>query len=285
MNDVPQLPEDPPHLLRTLTNHPAFQLASFIIGVTGITLAVFFYFHSKHERQPWYYVQPTRTSIVDRGLAVGEKIKILYNGEPLDATNVSALQIQFWNAGLEPIRSTDVLLPIKLLLPEYTQILDLTVVKQSRPEIVKFKARADKDSSGRQTNSGTFDFTILEKNDSATVQVVYAGPPNASVQLSGAIIGAAIHRLSVPLEAEGRRSGGTLIFKIALLFYLPFPYMVFDMIETMRRRNNRIGSPPKTSIWKKKRFWVVQIPWTALSIAIYYYLFLRPEQIPPNLLM
>jgi hypothetical protein len=115
------------------TNRPAFQLASFFVGILGVVLAFFFYLRGQRERKPVYLLQTSRNIVVDRALAVGRKLTVLYDGQALETDNVTAMQCTLWNAGREPIKATDILIPIRLSLPPGAEILDISVIKQSRP--------------------------------------------------------------------------------------------------------------------------------------------------------
>ena len=266
------------------------------VGIIGLVLAVFFYLHSRREREPYFYIQPTRTSIVDRGLAVGERLKILYDNQPLKATNVTAMQMQFWNAGREPIRRSDVLLPIRMTFPKGGEILDLTVVKQSRPDIVQFKATTDKGQEELRSNTATFDFSILEQDDGATLQVVYAGGPELPVIIDGAIIGARITKLTVPLE-DSRKSrppwSDVRFFKVTILVYIFFPVFVFGVLPRPSKIRDASFQDSGTSkekmkfldfsVFKRRRFWALQLVWTVLLLSLYYYLFRFSQAVPPSL--
>jgi hypothetical protein len=119
-----------------LTRDAKLSIASVLIGMIGVLLAVIFYIHGQKEREPFYFVQPTRNVIVNRDRSIGDKLSITYKGQPLEAANVTALQVYFWNAGREPIKSSDILLPLKVVLDD-GQLLDASISRQTRSLIRK----------------------------------------------------------------------------------------------------------------------------------------------------
>jgi hypothetical protein len=272
------------------TNHPAFQLASLLIGILGVVLACFFYFRGQRERKPLYVVQPTRNIVVNRALAVGKRITVLYDGQSLEAQNVTTLQCTFWNAGGEPIKGSDVLIPIRLSLPKDTEILDISVIKQSRPSIINFTAATEKGSKGERTNTATLNFTILEKGDGATLQLVYVGTPEVPVTISGTVVGAEVAAVRTPLDF-GRKSNGDAksearLLKATLLVYLFMPFIAVPLPVIIRRLLNNRTAKPTTSfrLLTSRRFWILQGFWALLILAGYYYLFYRYPEVPIGLL-
>lgn len=184
----------------TIRFHPIFHWISLAIGIVGIILAAVFYFNSERERSPMFYVQSGRNIIVNRNLAIGSKLQILYDGVLIDATEVTAVQCQFWNAGREPIRADDVLEPIKIVLGRGAQILEANVIKQSRPGIVKFEVTPEKDPNGNRTGVAKVHFNILEANDGATIQIVYTGNSLSELDFVGATVESTIRRTSGVVE-------------------------------------------------------------------------------------
>lgn len=183
--------------------HPLFHWISLAIGIIGIALAVVFYLDSVRERLPTFYVSPSRSIIVDRQLSIGDKLQVSYEGYPLKADRIAAVQCQFWNAGSEPIHggsgNGNILKPIKIELSEGSEILDIKVIKQSRPEIVNFRVDPEKTLSGGRIGIADIHFDILEKDDGATIQIIFAGEPTTPIMFTGGIEGATIQPLKIPL--------------------------------------------------------------------------------------
>ena len=102
--------------------------------------------------------------------------------------NVSAVVIYFWNAGNIPIHSTEILekdRAIHCVFPDNVQILKSIVLRTTR-DIINLQTHFS------TTNPHIFDITfdILEHNDGAAIQIIYAGPVNAEPKFTGTIEGA-----------------------------------------------------------------------------------------------
>jgi hypothetical protein len=55
-------------------NHPIVNIFSLVVGLIGVLLASIFYYESRAEREPYYSLEPERTVLVNRALAVGDKL-------------------------------------------------------------------------------------------------------------------------------------------------------------------------------------------------------------------
>jgi hypothetical protein len=279
----------------SFTSHPAFQLVSLLIGILGVALAFFFYFQGKRERKPLYVLQPTRNIIVNRALAVGKRLTVLYDGQSLEAQNVTAMQCTLWNAGSEPIKASDILVPIRLSLPENTEILDISVIRQSRPSVVNFTAIPEKGPKGERTNAAVLSFSILEKGDGATLQLVYIGPPEAAATIDGTVVGAQVTAVGRPLDLgepagndTGSHSRTNRALKLVMLAYLFLPFvMAIPAGKTVRRFIKGEPTGPIAEDFgflTSRKFWFFQGVWTLLILGAYYYLFHRYPEVPTSLL-
>jgi hypothetical protein len=94
-----------------------------LIGITGISLALYFHAKSIQERTPLYYVGP-RSTIVDSSIATPSPLQVLYKGRPVGNANVVATVVYLWNGGTLPIRAEDVLEPLSIRL-ESSEILEV----------------------------------------------------------------------------------------------------------------------------------------------------------------
>ena len=182
-------------------NHPSVNAVSLLVGLVGVLLAIIFYYKSKAEREPYFSFDPQRTVLVNRALAVGDKLTVAYENNPI-VGNISVVQCYFWNDGSKPIHSQDVLEPLKVVLDPGAKILETSVLRQSRPKIVDLHVSPDLALDGKRTNTASVSFLILEKQDGATMQIVYTGDPGVSVKFTGTIEGAEIR--------EVRNVGATL---------------------------------------------------------------------------
>jgi hypothetical protein len=140
---------------------------------------------SLRERLPTFSIDPVRTTIVNSSGFTN--LAVLYNGSPISRQNVISVRVYFWNRGDLPIVKSnhEILRPIQLILqPEDAEILEVRALKQSRRE-VGFSAQVSHDNR----SSVDLDFGILEKNDGAAIQLIYAGPEKVIIRPEGTIVG------------------------------------------------------------------------------------------------
>jgi hypothetical protein len=165
----------------------AISIASLLIGLLALGSGFYFYLASVSVRAPTFLIDPARAVIVSNDPDTVSDLSVLYKGNRLDQTNVTAVRIYFWNSGKDPIRSTDVLRPISVSLPQNIPVLDVQVVKYSRDVA---SLRVAMNSGSRNKVNITFD--ILEKNDGGSIQIIYAGPPTVPLTFGGVIVGATL---------------------------------------------------------------------------------------------
>jgi hypothetical protein len=103
-------------------NNPVIGLLGTIASVVGVVLAVLFYIAASKARELSFYVNPTTTTIVRSGQS--SDLYVLYKGQPV-STDVTAFQLEVWNAGKEPIRTEHILDPIVIETSPRVPILDL----------------------------------------------------------------------------------------------------------------------------------------------------------------
>jgi hypothetical protein len=272
-------------------NHPVVNGLSLIFGVGGILLGAIFYIESRAYREPYYYLEPERTILVNRELAIGGKLTVSYAGYASPAGDITAVQCYFWNAGASPIHGQDILQPIKLVLGPGTQILDAAIIRESRPEIVQFRVAPDLTSDGKPTNSASISFRILEKSDGATLQVVYAGGPKASVLFTGVIEGANINPMKRAMaeasstDSWARRFFGVLgVVVLVGAFALGATIPVLMVIEAVK------SSPsPRAALTALRSYRIGRILAIEICLLIFifgdYYFIMIPHPAVPSILL
>src|SRR6266851_1900706 len=109
----------PKHILE----HPIVKVFEFILACLGVVLAVVFYNESRFRKEPYFYVDPTRSILVNRELAIGQKLSVTFDGRAAQHGDITAIQCYFWNAGRAPIHSADTLQPVRLALEAGSEIL------------------------------------------------------------------------------------------------------------------------------------------------------------------
>jgi hypothetical protein len=111
-------PTSPTAQLPPLRHLRLMDYLSIVFGVTtvvGFVLAYYWHAQSVQERAPTYHVSPTRARILDTSIPAPPQLQVLYKGKDLNA-NVSAAIVYFWNDGKLPIKSEDVLDPLRIEL-------------------------------------------------------------------------------------------------------------------------------------------------------------------------
>lgn len=146
--------------------------------IVALPLSLYLFFRGDRHPRLTYAVQSLRSVVVDPPRASPLELSIA--SKPI-STSVIAVQIRVANDGTAPIRAQQILQSPEIVLAAGT-ILDARVLSRSR-SVTAF-------SLGRVTDSRIpLLFRILEPQDNAVVQVIYAGLPDAEIRLDGAIEG------------------------------------------------------------------------------------------------
>src|SRR5258708_2867930 len=86
------------------------------VSVVSLALAAYFYGASQEHRAPVFALVPQRTEIFTASRASEAPIRVtLADGRPVKK-DLTAVRWFFWNAGRKPIRSGDVLEPLRVTL-------------------------------------------------------------------------------------------------------------------------------------------------------------------------
>jgi len=277
---------------RQILDHPGFRMFEFLLALLGTLLAIFFYYQSKSRKEPYFYVDPTRNILVSRELSIGDKLTVTFDGRPAPRGDITAMQCYFWNAGRTAIHGIDTLQPIKLRLDPGNEILDVSVIRQSRPDIMQFRVVADRNPDGTFSNTASISFAILEQDDGVSLQILYVGGPQVALTFSGAIEGAKIKRLPRPLDAlrdrgsretEIRKSAkqATIIAALFPLVFLMFPVMAF--LEASHRNVKRLWME-YAALFKSRAVWLSYFIWLVIVASVFYYLFYFYPAIPQDVL-
>jgi hypothetical protein len=166
--------------LRRFFSNPFFNVSlNILLAIIGILMG--FYLGHK-TRELAYTVLPARATVVKT--AVASRLSVLYDGNELK-TDVTAVQIGFWNAGREPIDAGDVLRPLVIETEGGVPILEASIRAQSRTDIVQIKLDESMAGMGRLGVA----WHILENDDYGVIQLILAGNPDVKVTARAAIKG------------------------------------------------------------------------------------------------
>lgn len=161
-------------------SHPTVGVTGTVASVLGVVLAIWLYYHSLRTRDLNVLVASNRTTIVRAGQTSSLSVYAHNKQIHFDVTSV---QIAVWNRGDLSIRTTDVLKPVQIVLPN-TQILEASIRQQTR-DVVNCRLDTSQLDQGRLR----LDWDILEHNDGALIQVVYVGDDTIPVAVHGIIEG------------------------------------------------------------------------------------------------
>ena len=158
-------------------------ISSTISIAITIVFGYYFLYLGNRERKPTFYLDPTRTIILDKANAANAPLQLLKsNGEAIHA-DVTSVYFYFFNQGTETIKRENVYEPLKIVLGDKAEILDFKLLKVSRP-VSGIALTRDTIS-----NSLAINFKVLEKDDGLVGQIIFEGNKNASINLEGGIDG------------------------------------------------------------------------------------------------
>jgi hypothetical protein len=163
--------------------------------VLGVLVSWYFYRAALPTRTPTFLVYPVRAVLAGGSGEETSDITILYKGSPIGQKAISVVRVYFWNAGNTPIieAAKDILEPFTITISGDSEILDAKILKVNR-DITSITVEKDKQ------NAVKVNFRLLESNDGAALQLVYAGPKDAKLEFHGATIGAPSPTINTPTD-------------------------------------------------------------------------------------
>lgn len=135
--------------LRRFFSHPVVMIITLcgsLASVIAIPLAFYFAGEAHRTRELTYYVHPVRAIVVKAGEA--SQLAVSYAGKEL-TTDVTAVQVQMWNQGRETIHKAVILRTLVISTENHTPILEATIRKQTRPDIVHLALDDSAQEKGR----------------------------------------------------------------------------------------------------------------------------------------
>ncbi len=108
-------------------------ISSIISIAITIVFGYYFLYIGNRERKPTFYLDPTRTTILDKINAANAPLFLLKsNGDTIHA-DVTSVYFYFFNQGSETIKKENVYEPLKIVLKDKAEILDFKLLKVARP--------------------------------------------------------------------------------------------------------------------------------------------------------
>jgi hypothetical protein len=158
-------------------------LSSVISIAITIIFGYYFLYVGTRQREPTFYVDPIRTTIIDKSNVAGAPLLLLKSNGDTVSSDVVSVYFYFFNQGDETIKRENVYAPIKIKAGDHANILDYKILKTAR------------DVSGINLTHDTIDnavivdFKALEKDDGFAGQIIFEGDKNAALQIEGGIDG------------------------------------------------------------------------------------------------
>jgi hypothetical protein len=197
-------------------------IVSSVISI-AITLVFGYYFLylGDREREPTFYLDPIRTTIIDKSNAAAATLHLLKaNGDTINSDVVS-VYFYFFNQGRQTIKHENIYSPLKVKLGN-AEILDFKVLKVAR-DVSGIVVSKD-----TLTNSLDIDFKALEKDDGFVGQVIFEGKKDAAISIEGGIEGAKYFKSELS-------SINPLYFLIAIFIFLVAAYILL----LLNKRNSK----------------------------------------------
>ena len=159
-------------------------IISSLISITiTIVFGYYFLYIGIRERRPTFYVDPVRTTILDKTHAATAPLRLLKaNGDTIQS-DVTSVYFYFFNQGKETIKKENIYSPLKISLSDSAKILDFKVLRKARP-VSGIELKYDS-----ATKSLNIDFKALEQEDGLAAQIIFEGKREAAVSISGGIDG------------------------------------------------------------------------------------------------
>lgn len=163
---------------------PLATLIGLILGFSGITLAIIFYFKSRRSKELKYFV--TSRTLFDEPEKRLEGLQITYNSIP--QKRITVARIAIWNSGTETIVSDDIptKYPLFIQLDEECEVLGIAVTRiTDDATLFQFSIPFNH----RAWTKIPLSFEYLNKGHGATIQIVHNGPETIPIKVKGKIKG------------------------------------------------------------------------------------------------
>lgn len=235
-------------------------ISSAISIVITIIFGYYFLYAGIKERKPTFFVDPTRTTILDKENAANAPLLLLKSNGDTVTSDVTSLYFYFFNQGKETIKRENIYSPLKIVMSDSAEILDFKVVKVARP-VSGIEVTRDTTS-----NALFIDLKVLEQDDGLVGQIIFEGKKNSWIKMEGGIDGIK--------QFESRLTSiDPLYFVVAVVIFLISSFVFL----LMSRRN------PKSSA--RLLFFFSAIPALYLLLMLYKTEWFVSSEVPSTLIM
>src|SRR6187402_1456392 len=233
-------------------------ISSIISIIITLVFGYYFLYVGIRERRPTFYVDPTRTTILDKETAASAPLLLLRsNGDTINSSVTSAY-FYFFNQGEETIKQANIYAPLKIVLSDEAEILDFKILKVARP------VSGIEVSKDTLSNSLDIQLKAMERDDGVVGQIIFEGKKNASITMEGGIDG-------VKYFETHLSSINPLYFMVAIVIFLIAAYIFL----ILSKRN------PKNS--SKLLFFFSAIPILYLLLMLYKTQWFVSQEVPSSL--
>lgn len=217
-------------LVDRIGKHPFIIFAGFVITVIALIVMIVLFFISQTERELVYAVNPVKTRVVTMGQATG--LEVTHNRVELGDVDITVAQVGIWNSGDESIRKENILKEVVIYTKPSVRILEASVSNSSRElDILKFNIIESPELL--EIGKVPVSWNILEKDDGASVQLIYLGPPEVEILVEGLIEGSGFVKkvgrdvkIKSPIEqVKSEEKGRWVLLPSTLFMLIAFIYM------------------------------------------------------------
>ena len=160
-------------------------IVSSVISIAITIIYGYYFLYVGHKlREPTFFVDPIRTTILDKTNAADAPLYLLTSKGDTITSDVVSVYIYFFNQGEETIKYENVYAPLKVKLDTDSRILDFKIIRSAR-EVSGIRVTID--STNKFLNIA---FMALEKDDGFVGQVIFAGNKDSQLFIEGGIDGA-----------------------------------------------------------------------------------------------
>lgn len=170
-----------------------------------------------------YYVDPARATVVR--VNQSSRLHVEIDGKVVKK-DITAAQIVVWNDGKEPIRKEKLLSPFFIKTGPLNPIIEANVQKETR-EVVGLRLDKSRVSEGLLG----VNWTILEQNDGAIIQLIYYGDDQTYITASATVEGQG--------DIRELKSHEKLVLMVGLILVLLVVIASFIKEHLLRGRNNK----------------------------------------------
>lgn len=226
-----------------------------ILSVIGLLLSIYFYIVSKKVKEPrWFYATLKGDETFDKP----------------ELDQIRTTYIWFWNAGKEPILSSDIPATSKLKLALYNTKGPINILNH---KIVKISRTAVKPKVSVYRNKVLVDFNFLGYKDGFAIKLQHTGNKHPHINFEGIILGVnaeikmtkhSNHKFGDPAPDSEFVRPGWKIKSISLLigiFSFYFGYPIF--LDTFLNKSNSFFSVISFIAISVSVLIVLIVPWTS----------------------